>query len=215
MSNFGCPSLRVVSPYDVAFREAKSAVRGAGVLRSAVEYASVADAVEDCSLVVGSTAIGHRELQHTIHPLPDGARRIRRNMARGPVALLFGSEKFGLSNEDMAHCNWLLHIDTPGTNESMNLGQAVAVCLYEISRAAVRKAAVRTKKEVSAGDLEHITRMLIDAARTSGYLKEPVTASTELKLRRLVRRLGLNASDAPVWLGLLRQILWKLRQTPG
>jgi tRNA/rRNA methyltransferase len=134
-------------------------------------------------------------------------------MARGPVALLFGSEKFGLSNEDMAHCNWLLHIDTPGTNESMNLGQAVAVCLYEISRQAPRPSATRPKKEVTAGDLEQITRMLVEAARECGYVKEPVSASTELKLRRMVRRLDLATADAPVFLGLFRQILWGLHRS--
>jgi tRNA/rRNA methyltransferase len=214
MSNFGCASMRVVNPYDVAFREARSAVRGAGVLQSATEYESVSDAVADCTLVVGSTAVGHRELQHKIYGLPEAAKRIRRQLVRGPVALLFGSEKYGLSNEDMAHCNWLLHIDTPGTNESMNLGQAVAVCLYEISRSA-STAQARPKKQVTAGDREQITRMLIEAARESGYLKEPVSASTELKIRRLVRRLDLTATDAPVWLGLLRQILWKLRRNEG
>ena len=61
-----------------------------------------------------------------------GGRLIRKRLASQPVALLFGSEKFGLSNEDMAHCHWLMRIPTREEHGSMNLGQAVAVCLYEL-----------------------------------------------------------------------------------
>src|SRR5689334_16107821 len=130
MANFGFSRLRVVSPYDVAFREARSAVGAAPLLRAAEEYSNLADAVADCSLVVGTTSVGHRELQHPIRRLEYGARLIRRGLARGPVALLFGSEKFGLSNDDLSHCQWLMHIPTVGQDLSMNLGQAVALCLY-------------------------------------------------------------------------------------
>ena len=57
MSNFGFRHLRVVSPYEVAFREARSAVGAAALLSSAEEYTSVAEAVADCTLVVGTTAV--------------------------------------------------------------------------------------------------------------------------------------------------------------
>ena len=64
MSNFGFTRLRVVNPYEVAFREARSAVGASEVLASAEEFTSIADAVADCGLVVGTTALGHREIQH-------------------------------------------------------------------------------------------------------------------------------------------------------
>src|SRR5260370_41120469 len=67
MSNFGVSELRLVNPYDVAFREARCAVKAHAVLGQAREYATVAEAVADCALVVGTTAIGHRILEH---PLP-------------------------------------------------------------------------------------------------------------------------------------------------
>src|SRR5436190_9817886 len=102
MANFGFSRLRVVSPYDVAFREARSAVGAAPLLAAAEEFASVADAVADCALVVGTTSVGHRELQHPIRRLEFGARAIVRELRSAGVALLFGSEKFGLSNEDMS-----------------------------------------------------------------------------------------------------------------
>src|SRR5579871_1154536 len=139
MSNFGFRHLRVVNPYHEAFREARSAVGAAPVLTAAEEFETVAEAVADCSLVVGTTAIGQRQLHHPLRALKDGARLICRHMQRKPprgVALLFGSEKTGLSNDDFSHCHWLLHIPTSEENYSMNLGQSVAVCLYELTREA-------------------------------------------------------------------------------
>ena len=63
-----------------------------------------------------------------------GARLIRQQVTSSPVALLFGSEKVGLSNEDLSHCHWLMRVPAYGDQISMNLGQAVAVCLYELIR---------------------------------------------------------------------------------
>src|SRR3954453_12608122 len=136
MSNFGFLRLRVVNPYEVAYAEAKSAVNAAAVLDASEQYATVAEAIADCTLVVGTTAGGHRQLHHPLRRLEYAAKEIRQELAAeaGTVALLFGSEKFGLSNEDMARCHWLTRIPTRAEHESMNLGQAVAVCLYELIR---------------------------------------------------------------------------------
>src|ERR1700678_2699566 len=142
MSNFGCTHLRLVNPYDPAYREARSAVGAAPVLASAEQFSTVAEAVADCPLVVGTTAAGRRELHHQLCTLEAGARIIlqrltRKRAARGKkarAALLFGSEKTGLSNEDLSHCHWLLRMPTRAEHRSMNLGQTVAVCLYELVR---------------------------------------------------------------------------------
>jgi TrmH family RNA methyltransferase len=209
MANFGFSRLRVVNPYEVAFREARSAVGAAPLLAAAEEFSTVGDAVRDSALVVGTTAVGHRELRHPLRRLEYGARLIRQQP--GAVALLFGSEKFGLSNQDMSHCHWLMRIPTAESNRSMNLGQAVAVCLYELARNA--RAATRRperRKPARAGDAEQITVMLMEALELSGYVNRVTAGSTRIKVRRLVRRLTLTAGDAPVVMGMLRQILWKL-----
>ena len=208
MQNFGCEVLRVVNPYQVAFREAVSAVSAAPLLKSAAEFDTVADAVADCSLVVGTTSIGHRELQHPLRLLSPGAALLRR--ARSNVALLFGSEKFGLSNDDLSHCHWLMRIPTVDQNRSMNLGQAVAVCLYEISRAKVKSSEPKKSRAANASELEQLTQMLLEASRRSGYVNPVVAASTENKVRRMIRRLDISGRDVSIWLGILRQILWKL-----
>src|SRR5262249_44181117 len=134
MSNFGFFDLRLVNPYEVAFREAKSAVKAHRVLENAREFPTLADAVADCALVVGTTSKGPRALEHPLRRVEYRGRAIAKKLASAPVALLFGSEKFGLSNEDLSYCHWLLRIPTREEHGSMNLGQSVAVCLYEIIR---------------------------------------------------------------------------------
>jgi tRNA/rRNA methyltransferase len=98
----------------------------------------------------------------------------------------------------------------------MNLGQAVSLCLYELARDAEAVHAVPDAiHRASAGEFEQITRLLLEVLEKSGYLN-PVTAeSSHEKVRRLVRRLDIAGRDAPVFLGMLRQILWKIENSPG
>jgi TrmH family RNA methyltransferase len=212
MSNFGFSELRLVNPYEVAFREARSAVKAQGILAAAREYPGVAEAVSDCALVVGTTSLGPRALEHPLRRLEYGGKLIAKKLVSGPVALLFGSEKFGLSNEDVSHCHWLMRIPTREEHGSMNLGQAVAVCLYEIVRnPAAAKVKPEARRAADARELERLTERLEEVLDCSGYVHARVEGSTRMKIRRLVRRLSLNAHDAEVWMGMLRQILWKLK----
>jgi tRNA/rRNA methyltransferase len=219
MSNFGFLHLRVVNPFELAFREARSAVGAAPLLAQAEEFKSLAEAVADCSLVVGTSALGPRDPQHTVRDLQQGGRLIRERLARGRVALLFGSEKRGLSNDDLSHCHWLLRVPTREEHRSMNLGQAVAVCLYELAREGKSISAREKPALPTAGDLERLTSLLLGALRASGYLKPKVdsedksraAALAEEKIRRLIRRLNLSAPDAELLLGMVRQILWHMK----
>jgi TrmH family RNA methyltransferase len=221
MSNLGFLRLRVVNPYEASFREARSAVGAAPLLAQAEQYSSLAEAVADCSLVIGTTAGANRELHHPLRLLQESAPLIRKRLRAGSrVALLFGSEKRGLSNDDFSHCHWLMHIPTREEHTSMNLGQAVAVSLYELARSPAKtsnrtksKTVFKTKElqPAAAGELERITAMLIDALRASGYLGERSVAAKEEKIRRMVRRVALSSADAEIWLGMLRQMLWKMK----
>lgn len=211
MTNFGFGQLGVVNAYNIGFREARSAVGAAGLLANAVEYKSVAEAVADCSLVVGTTAVRHRELQHPLRQLENGGRLIRKRLASSRVALLFGSEKFGLSNKDLSHCDWLMRIPTHEQNISMNLGQSVAVCLYELIRDAKSAQSPEKLKLASSRDRERITASLLDVMRASGYLDRRPISDVEERMRRLIRRMNLPAGDTVVWLGILRQLAWKLK----
>jgi tRNA/rRNA methyltransferase len=104
-----------------------------------------------------------------------------------------------------------MRIPTREEHGSMNLGQAVAVCLYEIVRnpAAIR-AKPDAKRTASAEEMERVTTLLEEVLEHSGYVHARVEGSTRMKIRRLVRRMELNTHDAEVWLGMLRQIKWKL-----
>ena len=212
MSNFGAYQLRVVTPYEKAFREAVSAVGAAPLLAKAEEHDTVEAAIRDCSLVVGTTAIGHRELQHELFSLDEAAKKIRKKLRGGRVAILFGSEKTGLSNHDLSHCHWLLRIPTREEHRSMNLAQAVAIVVYELSRGNLAVKA-NNKLASAAADVESIDRisaLLLEALHASGYIHPRSTATAEEKLRRMLRRFQLSSADAEVLLGMLRKILWKM-----
>jgi tRNA/rRNA methyltransferase len=236
MSNFGALHLRLVTPYEKAYREAGSAVGAADLLKRAEEFDSLAEAIVDCTLVVGTTAIGNREIVQPLRNLVEAAPVIRKRMAAGRVAILFGSEKWGLSNESLSHCHWLMHIPTRKEHCSMNLGQAVAVCLWELRRgvgegeeekqeepkthaqkrnlgfAQGKRVGLPATREGPAKveTVEMITETMLEILRESGYVASRGQALAEEKLRRMLRRFELSATDAEVFLGMMRKIAWKL-----
>jgi TrmH family RNA methyltransferase len=211
MSNFGFMHLRVVNPYKVAFREARSAVGASALLASAEEFDTVGEAVADCTLVIGTTAGGRRQLQHAMRGLESGSLVIRKRLASSQVALLFGSERIGLRNDDLSYCHWLMHIPTRDEHRSVNLGQAVAICLYELARGSVKPPRRDKQKPATAIELQRIDAVMLEVLRISGFIKPRASVLAGEKMRRLIRRLKFSSSDAEVWLGMMRHILWKLQ----
>jgi TrmH family RNA methyltransferase len=234
MSNFGVMELRAVRPYGKAWREAKSAVGAGELLARAKEFADLSEAVADCSLVVGTTAVGNREMKHPLRGLEEGAQLIGKRMKSGRVAVLFGSEKWGLSNEDLSYCHWLMRVPTRVEHRSMNLGQAAAVVMYElggrgskggkgskgkekvIDNDSLKSGATLRKQEreefAEMETVERIGEALLEALRKSGYIAARGEVKAEEKLRRMLRRFSLEVGDAEVLLGMVRKILWKLEQ---
>lgn len=218
MHDFGFRHLRVVNDYAVPFETARSAIDASAVLSSARVWASVADATSDCTLVVGTTAVGERALQHPLHALPEAGAKIDEELSReeGRVALLFGSEKTGLSNDELSHCHWLLTIPMQEPEElrhpSMNLGQAVAVCLYELVRAPGMTPAGGIPQAAGAGEVERFIALFTEMLEETGYTRRHPANCDEAQIRRLILRMGLTANDVPVWMGIVRQVLWKARR---
>ncbi len=208
MSNFGFLRLRVVQPFDLSFREARSAVGAPALLQNAEVFSTVAEAIADCSLVVGTTAVGTRQLEHSVHSLEDGAPMIRTHLESSRAALLFGSEKRGLSNDDLSYCHWLMRIPTRSEHDSMNLGQAVAVCLYELIRAQALPGAEphAPTAQASGEELDRMEHSLLEALAASGYTKPGTEAATQEKARRLIRRLNLTSADAETLTGMLAKM---------
>lgn len=212
MSNLGFTDLRLVNPYDIAFREARSAVGADAVMQSARVFPSVAAAVSGCTLVAGTSGGDRREMSLPLHRLEAGARLLHEHS--GDAALLFGSEKYGLSNDDISHCHWMMQIPTRPEHRSMNLGQSVAVCLYELVRdGKFAEQPIQTQRAAEVVHIEEIRQRLAEALALSGYYDHTATLGSERRLRELIHRMNLSERDAIVWLGILRQLLWKLNQS--
>jgi TrmH family RNA methyltransferase len=213
MHGFGFSDLRLVNEYSVGLEKARSAVDASAILAGAREFASVADAVADCNLVVGTTAVGKRKQEHPLYTLAEGGGLLRSALTHR-VALLFGSEKTGLSNEALSHCHWLMTIpmhQTPGLRHaSMNLGQAAAVSLYELIRQSNAPSLNQAQTAASAEDLERVTELLGEVLAGIGYARRRPASAERTEVRRMVRRMHLNQSDARRWIGVLRQLIWKM-----
>ncbi len=220
MSNFGALHLRVVKPYEKAYREAVSAVGASAVMKAAEEFATVPEAVADCALVVGTTAVGNRDVRQTLLGLQEAAHLIRQRMHNSRVALLFGSEKRGLSNDDISYCHWLLQIPTREEHRSMNLGQATAVCLYELSKNEIGKSklvngnpnATDERDFAKMATVERITEAWLEALQRSGYVGARSRSTSEEKLRRMLRRFTWEEADAEVVLGMMKKIAARLNK---
>jgi tRNA/rRNA methyltransferase len=222
MYDFGFHDLRLVNEYPVPLERARSAIDASSVLETAREFPSVAAAAADCTLVVGTTAVGLRRKEHPLYTLPEAGPMLRPELAstapQARVALLFGSEKTGLSNEELSHCHWLLTIPMHQTagmrHASMNLGQAAAVCLYELVRNPETEPLQKPIHGATAEDMERLTQLTIELMEASGYAQRHPANFDETLVRRLVFHMGLDRPHALAWTGILRQVMWKLRN-PG
>ncbi len=219
MANFGLLEMSVVAPFEPTWEEARTAAMGGDkVIESARALSSLRDALSDVSLVIGTTTGARRNLGREPMPLPDLGLWLRRRRARGTAVLLFGSEKTGLSNDDLSHCHALVRIPTTANCPSMNLGQAVAVCAYDLARTgiiAVRPPSVTThiSDRANLQTLDHLfdrTTRLLDE---SGYFQPKSRAAMLIKLRRFLLDLNLTCNDARILGGVLSQVNWKLTQT--
>lgn len=239
MANFGFSHLAVVAPYEEHWREAKSAVGASDLLRSARRTESLAEAVADCALVVGTGTVEHRRPEQPVIPLPELTPCVDAELARGGrVALVFGPEKRGLTREDLALCHVLVEIPTDPRQPSMNLGQAVAVCLYELAARCKTDAHPRNKNEddatmgrtnpaehhaapastrdpACARDLELLAGVVAETMQAADYSPAAMQKANRHDLDLLLRRLALARPDARRILGLFRRILWRLRHQIG
>jgi TrmH family RNA methyltransferase len=165
---------------------------------------------------VGTTAVGERKKEHPLSTLSEGAAALRSTLVNSRVALLFGSEKTGLSNEALSHCHWLITIPmhpAPGLRHaSMNLGQAAAVCLYELIRQTDTPALNEPQPMALAQDLERLTTLAAEMLGNIGYARRRPAAADPAAVRRMVRRMNLNQADARRLIGILRQLLWKINE---
>ena len=217
MHDFGFGHLRVVSEYLLPVETTRSAVDAGAVLAGATTHSSVAEAIADCTLVLGTTAVGARALEHRVEALDAAAAGVAEHLAAAPghrVALLFGSEKTGLSNDELSHCHALatipMEVHEGVRHPSMNLGQAAAVCLYELVRGRPIAKPAGEPAAADAEQRERLRELLAEVLESSGYTRRHPANSDAAQVRRLLLRVAMTAKDAAVWMGVLRQVLWRM-----
>lgn len=133
MGNFGLSDLRIVDPFPPVWKEVVSAVGAEDLLEKARLFPSLEEALSDTAFSVAATALRNREILQEIIPLPRLNERLQR-LPAAKTAFVFGNEKTGLSNEDIARCAAVLNIPTVSKQPSINLAQAVILTCYELSK---------------------------------------------------------------------------------
>lgn len=175
------------------------------------QCATLAEAVADCALVVGTTCRsgGYRETLHTPRDLaPHMVARARRQR----VAVVFGPEDHGLRNADLALCHQLIVIPTAPEYASLNLAQAVMVCAYELFLTAqARPVADAPRPLAPSANVEQAFERLRSALLAIGFLHPENPDHIMFALRRLFGRTGLEQREVRILLGMARQIEWYAR----
>lgn len=217
MANFGFERLTVVAPYEPHWREAKSAVGAEDLLQNAKRAEHLSEAVNECTLVVGTGTLERRRPEQRVVRLPELAPLVREEIERGGrVAVVFGPEKRGLTREDLSFCHLLAEIPTDARQPSMNLGQAVAVCLYELSArlapGALEPPAESETARADSAQLELLAGVIEETMAAANYSPAKMSAANRHDVRLLLRRLALDERDARRIVGLFRRILWRIRR---
>lgn len=220
MANFGFSRLAVVAAYAPHWREARSAVGAPELLAFAVETETLPEAVAGCTLVLGTGTLTYRKPEQKVVQLPELGPVVSRELKRGGrVGVVFGPEKHGLTREDLSYCHLLVEIPTDARQPSMNLGQAVAVCLYELAtRTEAAESGARATENkphlaaAASGELERLAAVVEETMIAAGYSPSSMQEANRHDLRLLLRRLGPGGRDTRRILGLFRRILWRLKR---
>ena len=233
MANFGFRRLSIVAPFATNWMEAKSAVGAPDLLREAKVYATLAEALAHATLVLGTGSLDRRRPEQAILGLPEAADQIRHAVHQAiprtspanttkpsQVAVLFGSEKHGLTTEDLSWCHALIVIDTHEAQPSINLGQAVAITLYELSRETTAPSpdsthtALNLSNQPQTEQLERLAGIIEETMDAANYMTRGMRSANGEALRVLLRRLMPQDADLRRIMGLFRRILWQLHRTP-
>jgi TrmH family RNA methyltransferase len=212
MKNMTLDDLTLVRPRSFPHAESVALAAGADdVLARARVVDTVAEAIEDCGFVAGTTS--RPRSYHWEFTTPrDAAARIVALPGANRAALLFGSERYGLGNEDLNHCNVLIRIPANPDYCSLNLAMSVQLIAYEIFMARKAPAShVQWETPLAAsGDMErfyvHLQAVLeqIEFEDRTGYLME--------RLRRLFNRAQLDGNELNIMRGILSAVQGRRRR---
>ena len=212
MKNVGANELAIVgSARTQSFWARAMAVHGRDILSEATCYETIRAAIADCTLVVGTTCRAGLYRSHSQTPR-QAAPAIAAAAQTDKVALLFGPEDHGLSNKDLEHCQQLITIPTHPDYQSLNVAQAVVICLYEIYLAALAPAQIEGLERAKAEDIERLFDIMRNSLLKIGFLDSENPEHMLLAFRRIFGRNGLEAKDVRILTGMFRQIEWYANQ---
>ena len=205
MKNFGLTELVIVAPHPPVWDEVVSAVDAVDIITNALVVETLAEAIVDCTFVVGTVDRTRVEPKQVIYAPSDLSRDMQAAFRR--LALVFGPEKNGLTNEDLSHCHRRLSIPTRPDCPSMNLGQAVAICCYEMMRdQAQHSTVIEPPAPAAAGEIEAALRLAIEVLRLSDFGSSGGETDLTIKLRRSLIGLNLTQWETRTLCGALRKI---------
>jgi tRNA/rRNA methyltransferase len=194
---------------------------GEDVLDRARVVADLDEALADCVLVAGTSARVGGPYRRQSHGLPEEILpRLLDAAAAGPVALVFGPERDGLTNAEVTRCHHLIHIPSDPDYPALNLAQAAAVCLYELRRAWLRRteapAPAPAEPPAPVAVQERMFESLRAALEEVHFLYGDKAGPLMHALRHLLGRAGPTAMEVDVLFGLARQLRWVAGQKrPG
>jgi len=205
MKTMGLNSLYLVNPRHFPHADADARATGAlDVLRQAQVCESLSDALRDCVLAV-ATSSRQRELKHEMKDARDVAHVMVASASQYPVALVFGNETSGLSNEEAGLCNLWAYVPTNPAYASLNLAAAVQIFVYEL-RMAVAQGGVRDAAEFPPATNEQVEQLYRHFEQTmiaTGFL-DPANPKRLLpRLRRLLARARLERDEVSILRGFL------------
>lgn len=216
MKNMSLRSLYLIAPERYPSPEATDRAVGADdVLKNAVICASLDEALMDCHLVIGTSARRRRIEWPGLDP-ESCARRLVDGAQEGPVALLFGQERMGLTNAELDRCHFVVTIPADKEYSSLNLASAVQILAYEIYGVAqtgttASASDAREGKPGSSEDMQRLYQHLEEVMLEIGFLKPANPRRLMRRLMRLFNRAGLDHNE----LNILRGILTAVQQSRG
>lgn len=205
MKNFGFDDLAVVGIHPPNWDEVTSAPNATDVLTQARIFATLNEAVADCNLVIGTTDRTRVEAKQTVFTPFDLSRELA--TAEYKLALVFGSEKHGLTNEDFSHCHRVMSIPTQPNCPSMNLGQSVAVCCYELIRnQAQTEILPRPAETATARATEEMVQLSLEVLRQIDFVLPGNESNLTQRIRGSLLRLHPTKYDIEMLCGILSRI---------
>ena len=215
MTNLGAGRLVLVAPCDHLAPEAHQLAYGSQErLKQATVTATLAEAVASYRCVVGTTARAHRGYgpAELISP---ARRSLLAALRRGRIAVVFGSEQNGLTNEEIAMCHRLVRLPMAVPAPSYNLAQAVLLTLYELFSTAQQPLPPSGRSTATSQALERMFSEWTALLTAIGFLNGAQGGRTMIDLRRMWHRAELNEREVRVLRGILRQTLWCVTHQPS